>query len=143
MPAAAPARPTAGACSPPGPTAKTQLDALLRHRQRQKLWSYPDNFVGVHGSHKACPPAEGMVRGSFGPCGTAKLPPPMGNVWVLATNVGEWHIMTENGLYLTRLFQGDPMQVRWPDEGRCRGRHGQCSAGHGRRGFRRLDLLCQ
>ncbi len=80
----------------------------------RKLWSYPDNFVGVHGSHKACPPTEGMIRGSFGPCGTVKLPPPIGNVWVLATNVGEWHIITEDGCYLTRLFQGDPMQVRWP-----------------------------
>ena len=78
------------------------------------LWTYPDNFVGVHGSHNACPPAAGMIRGSFDPCGTARLADPVGNVWVIATNVGEWHILTEGGYYLTRLFQPDPLAVEWP-----------------------------
>jgi outer membrane protein assembly factor BamB len=82
----------------------------------KKLWTYPDNFVGVHGSHQACPPVVGMIRGSFGPCGTAKLPAPIGNVWVIATNVGEWHILTHDGFYLTRLFQGDPMKIKWPEK---------------------------
>jgi hypothetical protein len=82
----------------------------------KKLWDYPDNFVGVHGSHRACPPTVGMIRGSFGPCGAAKLPGPLGNVWVIATNVGEWHILTEQGFYLAKLFQGDPMKVAWPNE---------------------------
>ena len=82
----------------------------------KQLWSYPDNFVGVHGSHHACPPEVGMIRGSFGPCGTAKLPAPIGNVWVIATNVGEWHILTEDGFYLARLFQGDPMKVSFPEQ---------------------------
>jgi len=80
----------------------------------KKLWSYPDNFVGVHGSHQACPPVVGMIRGDFGPCGTAKLPAPIGNIWVLPTNVGEWHILTENGFYLAKLFEGDGMKIRWP-----------------------------
>jgi outer membrane protein assembly factor BamB len=79
-------------------------------------WTYPDNFVGVHGSHRAPPPAPGLIRGSFGPCGTAKLPAPIGNVWVMPTNVGEWHILTERGFYLTGLFQGDPMKVAWPEK---------------------------
>ena len=80
------------------------------------LWNYPDNFVGVHGSHNACPPAVGMIRGSFDPCGAARLPEPIGNVWVIPTNVGEWHILTEGGFYLTRLFQPDPLKVEWPRE---------------------------
>jgi len=80
------------------------------------VWSYPDNFNGVHGSHRAVPPEVGMIRGSFGPCGTAKLPEPIGNIWVIATNVGEWHILTGEGYYLTKLFQGDPMKMRFPDE---------------------------
>jgi len=78
------------------------------------LWTYPDNFVGVHGSHRAPPPQVGLVRGSFGPCGAGKLPPPVGDVWVIATNVGEWHILTGEGYYLARLFQGDPLKVQWP-----------------------------
>jgi len=81
----------------------------------RELWTYPDNFVGVHGSHKSCPPEVGMIRGSFGPCGCAALPSPVGNIWVITSNVGEWHILTADGFYLTRLFQGDPMKVRFPE----------------------------
>ena len=80
----------------------------------KKRWSYPDNFNGVHGSHNACPPTVGMIRGSFGPCGAAKLPKPVGHIWVIPTNVGEWHVLTEDGFYLTSLFEGDPMKVKWP-----------------------------
>ncbi|HEY3325333.1 MAG TPA: sugar-binding protein [Planctomycetota bacterium] len=80
------------------------------------LWQYPSNFTGVHGSHNACPPEIGMVRGSFGACGAAKLPDPIGNVWVIATNVGEWHLLTDRGFYLTRLFQGDPMKMQFPEK---------------------------
>ena len=82
----------------------------------QTLWTYPDNFNGVHGSHNACPPVMGMIRGSYGPCGAARLAKPAGNVWAVASNVGEWHILTESGFYLTRLFEGDPMKVQWPDK---------------------------
>ena len=35
----------------------------------KQLWTYPDNFVGVHGSHNACGPTVGMIRGSFTPVG--------------------------------------------------------------------------
>ena len=79
------------------------------------LWKYPDTFVGVHGSHNAPPGEPGLVRGSFNPCGSVKLPEPVGNVWVIPTNVGEWHVLTEGGYYLTGLFQGDPLKVRWPE----------------------------
>ena len=82
----------------------------------KRVWTYPDNFVGVHGSHNACPPEVGMIRGSFGACGAAKLPKPIGNIWVIGTNIGEWHILTEDGFYLTRLFQPDPLKVQWPVE---------------------------
>ena len=80
------------------------------------LWSYPDNFNGVHGSHLAVPPEVGMIRGSFGPCGAARLPEPIGNVWVIATNCGEWHVLTGDGFYLTKLFQGDPLKMAFPDQ---------------------------
>ncbi|MDB6030952.1 MAG: hypothetical protein JWM16_1290 [Verrucomicrobiales bacterium] len=81
----------------------------------KKRWSYPDNFNGVHGSHNACPAQVGMIRGSYGPCGSARFPKPLGNIWVIPTNVGEWHIVTEAGFYLTHLFEGDPLKVKWPD----------------------------
>jgi hypothetical protein len=80
------------------------------------LWSYPNNFVGVHGSHNATPSEIGMIRGAYDIAGTAKLPDPIGNIWVIPTNVGEWHILTGDGFYLTRLFQGDPFKIQWPKE---------------------------
>ncbi len=56
-----------------------------------------------------------MIRGSFTPVGSVKLPEPVGNVWVIPTNLGEWHILTERGFYLGKLFEGDPLRVKWPD----------------------------
>ncbi len=82
----------------------------------KRRWSYPDNFNGVHGSHNACPPTVGMIRGSYGVCGSVKLPPPLGNVWVIPTNVGEWHLLNEDGYYLAKLFEGDPLKVEFPKE---------------------------
>ena len=99
------------------------------------LWTYPDNFNGVHGSHNACPPTVGMIRGSFGPCGVARLPQPVGNVWVIPTNVGEWHILTEDGFYLTGLFEGDPMRVKWPDRATPGADMSRCPPGMGGEDF--------
>ncbi len=82
----------------------------------KEIWSYPDNFVGVHGSHNAVPAEVGMIRGSFGPCGSVKLPDPVGNIWVIPTNVGEWHILTQDGFYLSRLFQGNPTKMTFPEK---------------------------
>ncbi|MBA3699460.1 MAG: hypothetical protein H0W78_11480 [Planctomycetes bacterium] len=78
-------------------------------------WWYPDNFNGVHGSHSAPPPVVGLIRGSYGPCAAVRLPEPIGNAWVLATNVGEWHLLTERGFYLSRLFQGDQLKMKFPE----------------------------
>ena len=80
------------------------------------LWSYPNNYVGVHGSHNATPPEAGMIRGAYDIAGVAKLPAPIGNIWVIPTNVSEWHILNQDGLYVGRLFQPDPFQYNFPPE---------------------------
>ncbi len=80
----------------------------------QRMWTYPSNFTGVHGSHRAVAPEVGMIRGAYDICGAAKLPAPVGNVWVIPTNKGEWHVLTEKGYYLTHIFEGDAMKVEWP-----------------------------
>jgi hypothetical protein len=80
------------------------------------LWTYPSNFTGVHGSHRACAPEVGMLRGAYDIAGAAQLPPPVGGIWVIPTNKGEWHVLTEKGYYLTRLFEGDPMKNAWPEK---------------------------
>lgn len=82
----------------------------------QHVWSYPSNFTGVHGSHRAVPAEVGMIRGAYDITGSAKFPAPVGNVWVIPTNKGEWHLLTDKGLYLTRLFEGDPTRLSWPEQ---------------------------
>ena len=32
------------------------------------------------------------IRGSFGPVAALSLPDPVGDVWVITTNYGEWHV---------------------------------------------------
>ncbi|MBC8425834.1 hypothetical protein H8E07_17120, partial [bacterium] len=80
------------------------------------LWKYPNTFSGVHGSHKAPPPEVGLIRGAFGLVGNALLPKPVGGIWAINGNIGEWHVLTEDGFYLTRLFQGDGFKIQWPDQ---------------------------
>ena len=82
----------------------------------QQLWSYPNNFVGVHGSHNATPPEVGMIRGAYDIAGVAKLPAPLGNIWLIPTNVSEWHILNQDGFYVGRLFQPDPLAYNLPPE---------------------------
>lgn len=80
------------------------------------LWKYPNTFAGVHGSHKAPPPETGLIRGAFGLVGNALLPKPVGGIWAINGNIGEWHVLTEDGFYLSRLFQGDGFKIQWPDQ---------------------------
>ena len=79
-------------------------------------WAYPNSWHGVHGSHKAPSPEAGVLRGAFGFVGTAHLPGPLGDIWALNSNVGEWFVLTGDGFYLSRLFQADPIKVNFPDE---------------------------
>ena len=78
-------------------------------------WTYPNNFTGVHGSHRAGPAEAGLIRGAYDVAGCARLPKPVGGIWVIPTNKGEWHVLTERGFYLTRLFEGDPMKTAYPE----------------------------
>jgi len=78
-------------------------------------WSYPNNYVGVHGGHKAPPAQAGMIRGAYDIVGTGKLPEPIGDIFVIGTDKGEWHILTGAGFYLTKLFESDPFKIRFPE----------------------------
>ncbi len=98
-------------------------------------WTYPSNYTGVHGSHRAPGPEVGMLRGAYDIAGTAKFPAPVGNIWVIPTNKGEWHVLTEDGYYLTHLFQGDPMRVIWPEKAVPGAILDQCPPGAGEEAF--------
>jgi hypothetical protein len=79
-------------------------------------WRYPNDYTNVGGAMRGPGvPQPGMLRGSFESLGTITLPEPIGNVWVYATNCGEWHLITRDGYYLSRLFQGDFALHKWPE----------------------------
>ncbi|MDQ2686858.1 MAG: hypothetical protein M3Y28_03220, partial [Armatimonadota bacterium] len=58
----------------------------------------------------------GLIRGAYDIVGAATLPAPIGGIWVIPTNVSEWHILTSDGFYLTHLFQPDPLKYQFPAE---------------------------
>ena len=78
-------------------------------------WTYPNDYVGVHGGHQAPPQETGLIRAAYDIVGTGKLPDPIGDIFAIATDKGEWHLLTGEGFYLTRLFEGDPMKIQWPN----------------------------
>jgi hypothetical protein len=82
----------------------------------RKVAAYPSNYVGVHGGHSAPPAKQGMIRAAYDYVGTIKMPEPLGNVFVIGTDKGEWHLVNDAGYYIGKLFEGDAMKIKWPDE---------------------------
>lgn len=76
-------------------------------------WTYPNPYYQVHGSHNAPAPEPGLFRGAFGPIGTVDIKG-AGNCWIINGNVGEWGVLTADGFYLTRLFNSNIFEFRWP-----------------------------
>ena len=85
-------------------------------RTGKRVFAYPNNYVGVHGGHMAPPAKRGLIRAAYDFAGTVSVPAPLGNLFVVGTDKGEWHILSSSGFYLTGLFEGDPMKIRWPEE---------------------------
>lgn len=77
-------------------------------------WRYANSFADSGGSHHACAAAPGMIRGAYGIVGSAMLKDSVGALWAIPTNCGEWHLLTEHGHYLSRLFQPDTSKRSWP-----------------------------
>ncbi len=77
------------------------------------LWTYPNPYFQVHGSHAAPTPDPGLFRGAFGPVGAAILPG-VGNFWAINGNLGEWNVLSGDGFYVTRLFNGNAFEWLWP-----------------------------
>jgi len=81
----------------------------------KEMWRYPDDYRNVGGFARGpAMPVPGMLRGAFECVGTISLPDPIGAVWAYPTDCGEWHLLTQDGYYLTHLFQGDLTKVQWP-----------------------------
>lgn len=79
------------------------------------LWTYPNPFFQVHGSHAAPAPDPGLFRGAYGPIG-AVAAAGAGQFWVINGNLGEWNALTSDGFFLTRLFNGNVFDWHWPHE---------------------------
>ncbi|MFH1500067.1 MAG: FlgD immunoglobulin-like domain containing protein [Verrucomicrobiota bacterium] len=67
------------------------------------LWTYPNRWSGVHGSHKAPLPTPGELQGVLFFCGTAPLDD-LGDVVAMVGNHGRVFLMTSDGLYLDEMF---------------------------------------
>jgi hypothetical protein len=79
------------------------------------LWTYPNPYFQVHGSHKAPAPEAGLFRGAYGPVGAVAIPS-VGNVWLINGNLGEWYALTADGYFLSRVFNGNVFEWKWPAE---------------------------
>ncbi len=84
-------------------------------KEQRRIWSYPNTFSGVHGSHRAPPPTRGVTRGIFGVIGTFNTPE-TGNVWAMNGNSGEWYLFNDKGYYLSHLFESDSLKITFPEK---------------------------
>lgn len=69
------------------------------------LWSYPNPYPSVHGSHNATMPKPGLLIGAIKLCGVAKVNDAIGNVCLVRGNLGQDFLFTTDGLYVGALFQ--------------------------------------
>ncbi|PTY06054.1 hypothetical protein DB346_01425 [Verrucomicrobia bacterium LW23] len=78
------------------------------------LWSYPNPYFQVHGSHKAPAPEAGLFRGAFNPVGAARQPG-VGPYWGINGNLGEWWALSSEGFFVTGIFSGNVFEWKWPN----------------------------
>ncbi len=94
------------------------------------LWTYPNPWPGVHGSHTALKAKRGRVIGPLFVCGSVEVGNGVGEVFALRGNLGETYLMSIDGLFIATLFQdcrGAPDAL--PDEPRRGMSIKDCTAG--------------
>ena len=67
------------------------------------LWTYPNEWSNVHGSHKAPLPEAGVMQGTLGILGMAPFDD-KADVFFLNGNHGRCFLLTSDGLYLDEVF---------------------------------------
>jgi len=77
----------------------------LDEQTGRELWSYPNPYPGVHGSHRAPMPQPGLVIGPLKILGVAALPENKGHVFGLRGNLGQDFYFTTDGLFISTVFQ--------------------------------------
>ena len=67
------------------------------------LWTFKDNWPGVHGSHNApIPDRDDQFVGTLGCIGRAKTK--LGTVFAMHSNMGRLYLMTTDGLHVASVF---------------------------------------
>jgi hypothetical protein len=67
------------------------------------VWTYPNRFIGVIGSHSAPDRQDGQLAGTLGFVGQEELPG-IGEVFMLNSNMGEWYLFTADGLLAATVW---------------------------------------
>ena len=83
-----------------GPTKIAGYDAATGATQ----WTYPNEFPGVHGSHRAPMPSPGRVIGPLKIMGVVDMGKDIGSVFAMRGNLGQDFFMTTDGLYVGAMF---------------------------------------
>jgi sugar lactone lactonase YvrE len=73
------------------------------HVEGRHLWSYPNRWSDVHGSHNAPLPETGVMQGTLGILGIASFDD-QADVIFLNGNHGRCFLLTSDGLYLDEVF---------------------------------------
>ena len=68
------------------------------------LWTFPNRWVGVHGSHEAPLPEIGVMQGALYFLGTAPLDAES-DVFVMNGNHGRFFVLTTDGMYVDEMFK--------------------------------------
>ena len=68
-------------------------------------WTYPNQWPGVHGSHRSPQAQPGRLIGPLYVTGNGNLDRDRGEVFAMIGNMGQVFLMTADGLYIGELFQ--------------------------------------
>ncbi len=90
---------------------------LCLWRDGRRVWTYPNEWFGVHASHSAPPPRwGGDINGGIGACGPlfSARGGEAGPMWAVNSNMGAVHIGTVDGLYVATVMRDCRKAGPWP-----------------------------
>jgi hypothetical protein len=83
----------------------SQSPMMMFSSKGKLLWTYPNNWPGVHGSHTAPMQKNGQLIGPLYTLGAAQVPHNIGEVFCMSGNLGERYLMTADGLFVANLLR--------------------------------------
>jgi hypothetical protein len=78
------------------------------------MWSYPSLWPGLHASHVSpAPDRPGMLIGTTHVLGAVVNHPQAGPIFFVNGNMGDIYAFTQDGLFISQLFQDERQGKRW------------------------------